>query len=135
VGFGASADRPIAEVMTSASLVTAPVGTTLGEAEQILHRHRIEKLPVVDGDGRLRGLITVKDIRKRIEHPFATKDVAGRLRVGAAVGVGPDAIERAEAVVAAGVDVLVLDTAHGHSEKVLEMTRELKTRFDAELVV
>jgi len=112
--------------MTSEGLVTAPVGTTLGEAESLLHRHRIEKLPVVDEGGRLRGLITVKDIQKRIEFPGATKDPQGRLRVGAAVGVGPDAIERAEALVAAGADVLVVDTAHGHSRGVIEMVARIK---------
>ena len=106
--------------------MTAPVGTTLGEAESLLHRHRIEKLPVVDEGGRLRGLITVKDIQKRIEFPCATKDPQGRLRVGAAVGVGPDAIERAEALVAAGADVLVVDTAHGHSRGVIEMVARIK---------
>src|SRR5919198_2678206 len=133
--FGAQPEQPIAEVMTSTGLVTAPVGTTLEEAEQILHRHRIEKLPVVDDDGRLRGLITVKDIQKRIEHPLATKDAAGRLRVGAAVGVGSDALERAEALVGADADVLVLDTAHGHSANVLRMARTIKSRWDAQLVV
>ena len=101
---------------------------------EILHRHKIEKLPVVDADGVLRGLITVKDIQKRIQFPDATKDERGRLRVGAAVGVGPDAVERAEALVAAGVDVLVVDTAHGHSRGVLEMVRRLKSRFDVELI-
>jgi IMP dehydrogenase len=121
--------------MTSESLVTAPVGTTLEEAEGILHRHKIEKLPVVDGDGVLRGLITVKDISKRIAHPDATKDDQGRLRVAAAVGVGPDALQRADALIDAGTDVLVLDTAHGHSGAVLEMARELKGRFGSELVV
>jgi IMP dehydrogenase len=127
--------KPVSELMTSTDLVTAPVGTTLEEAEATLHRHRIEKLPVVDADGRLRGLITVKDIRKRREHPLATKDGTGRLRVGAAVGVGADALERAEALVAAGADVLVLDTAHGHSEKVVRMAGELKRRHEVELVV
>jgi IMP dehydrogenase len=133
--FERDGGKPVAELMTSSGLVTAPVGTTLQEAEATLHRHRIEKLPVVDQEGRLRGLITVKDIRKRREHPSATKDETGRLRVGAAVGVGTDALERAEALVAAGADVLVLDTAHGHSEKVVRMARELKSRFLAELVV
>ena len=101
--------------MTARDLVTAPVGTTLDEANAILHRHKIEKLPVVDADGRLQGLITVKDIQKRIEFPLSTKDEQGRLRVGAAVGVGTDAFERAGALVDAEVDVLVVDTAHGHS--------------------
>jgi len=125
----------VSELMTARDLVTAPVGTTLEQAREILHRHKIEKLPVVDEDGRLRGLITVKDIQKRIEFPLATKDERGRLRVGAAVGVGPDALERAEALVAAEVDVLVLDTAHGHSEGVLAMAAKLKSQFDIDLVV
>jgi IMP dehydrogenase len=107
--------------------VTAPVGTTLGEAESLLHRHRIEKLPVVDENGILRGLITVKDISKRIEFPGATKDAQGRLRVGAAVGVGPDALERAQALVEAGADVLVVDTAHGHSHAVVAMVSRIKS--------
>ena len=113
--FESNIRQPVSALMTSRELVTAPVGTTLEEANEILHRHRIEKLPVVDADGRLKGLITVKDIQKRIEFPHATKDAQGRLRVGAAVGVGPDAFERAGALVDAGVDVLVVDTAHGHS--------------------
>jgi IMP dehydrogenase len=133
--FERDGEKSVSELMTSRNLVTAPLGTTLQEAEATLHRHRIEKLPVVDDEGRLRGLITVKDIRKRREHPSATKEETGRLRVGAAVGVGRDALERAEALVAAGADVLVLDTAHGHSENVVRMTRELKSRFGAELVV
>ena len=124
----------VSELMTDRNLVTAPVGTTLDEAEEILHRNKIEKLPVVDADGVLRGLITVKDIAKRLEYPLATKDSRGRLCVAAAVGVGPDALERAGALIEAGVDVLVLDTAHGHSENVLSMTRTLKERFDVDLV-
>jgi IMP dehydrogenase len=131
--FETDTARPVSVLMTSRDLVTAPVGTTLDEAEQILHRNKVEKLPVVDADGRLRGLITVKDISKRIEYPDATKDEQGRLRVGAAVGVGADAVERAEALVDAGVDVLVLDTAHGHSRGVLEMARRLRT-LDVQLV-
>src|SRR6476646_148266 len=117
---------PVSAVMTGEGLVPAPSGTTLAEAERLLHRHRIEKLPVVDADGVLKGLITVKDIQKRIEFPRATKDAAGRLRVGAAVGVGPDARERAEALIAAGADVLVVDTAHGHSRAVVEMVALVK---------
>jgi IMP dehydrogenase len=120
--------------MTGRDLVTAPVGTTLDEAERILHRNKVEKLPVVDADGRLRGLITVKDISKRIEYPDATKDEQGRLRVGAAIGVGSDALERAEALAAAGADVLVLDTAHGHSRGVLEMAGRIRARLDTQLV-
>jgi len=113
--------QPVSELMTAEGLVTAPVGTTLREAEQLLHRHRIEKLPIVDADGRITGLITVKDIQKRVEFPQATKDAHGRLRVGAAVGVGSDAVERAQALIHAGVDVLVVDTAHGHSRSVVDM--------------
>jgi IMP dehydrogenase len=120
--------------MTSRNLVTAPVGTTLAEAEAILGRHKIEKLPVVDADGKLRGLITVKDIQKKIQYPQATKDDQGRLRVGAAVGVGPDATERAQALVEGGVDVLVVDTAHGHSQGVLEMVRKIKHRVSVEVI-
>jgi IMP dehydrogenase len=117
--------QPVSALMTSDGLVTAPVGTTLAEAERLLHRHRIEKLPIVDAGGRITGLITVKDIQKRVEFPQATKDSQGRLRVAAAVGVGPDALERAQALVAAGVDVLVVDTAHGHSRGVVEMTEKI----------
>ena len=103
--------------MTKENLVTAPVGTTLEEAQAILGRHRIEKLPIVDVEGRLKGLITVKDISKREAYPLATKDERGRLRVAAAVGVGTDALERAAALVEAEVDALVVDTAHGHSQR------------------
>jgi IMP dehydrogenase len=131
--FETDTGQPVSALMTATNLITAPVGTTLPEAEQILHRNKVEKLPVVDADGRLKGLITVKDISKRQEYPDATKDAQGRLRVAAAVGVGSDAPERAEALVAAGVDVLVLDTAHGHSRGVLDMARQL-ARLDVELV-
>jgi IMP dehydrogenase len=126
--------QPVSALMTARNLVTAPVGTTLEEAEAILHRNKIEKLPVVDADGRLKGLITVKDISKRIEYPDATKDTQGRLRVGAAVGVGSDALERAAALVDAEVDVLVVDTAHGHSHGVLDVVRRLKAVHDVELI-
>jgi IMP dehydrogenase len=132
--FAPDASQPVSALMTSRDLVTAPIGTTLAEAEAILHRHKIEKLPVVDAEGRLKGLITVKDIQKRIEFPKATKDEQGRLRVGAAVGVGPDSWERAEALVDAGVDVLVVDTAHGHSASVPEMVRRIKSELDVEVV-
>jgi IMP dehydrogenase len=131
--FENDTSQPVSALMTATGLVTAPVGTTLDEAERILHRNKVEKLPVVDADGVLRGLITVKDISKRIEYPNATKDEQGRLRVGAAIGVGPDAPDRAGALVAAGVDVLVLDTAHGHSTGVVEMARRLSA-FDVQLV-
>ena len=117
--------QPVSALMTSRELVTAPIGTTLAEAEQLLHRHRIEKLPIVDADGRIKGLITVKDIQKRVEFPQATKDTHGRLRVGAAVGVGVDAYERAQALIASGVDVLVVDTAHGHSRGVIDMVARI----------
>jgi len=111
-----------------------PVGTTLDGAREILHRHKVEKLLVVDRDFRLKGLITVKDIQKKIEFPLSTKDERGRLRVGAAVGVGPDALERAEALVAEDVDVLVVDTAHGHSKGVLEVVRAIKGRWDVQVI-
>ena len=132
--FEEALDQPVSALMTSRNLVTAPVGTTLAEAEEILHRHKVEKLPVVDADGRLKGLITVKDIQKKMQYPLATKDERGRLRVGAAVGVGSDAIERAEALIAQEVDVLVVDTAHGHSRAVLEMVRTVKSRFEIEVI-
>jgi len=124
--FERELDRTVRDVMTAEGLVTAPEGTTLEEAEQILHRNRIEKLPVVDEDGVLAGLITVKDIVKRRQYPNACKDDRGRLRVGAAIGASGVDLERARALVDAGVDVLVIDTAHGHSEGVLEAVR--KTR-------
>jgi IMP dehydrogenase len=126
--------QPVSALMTARNLVTAPSGTTLPEAEEILHRNKIEKLPVVDADGKLTGLITFKDIQKKVQYPNATKDERGRLRVGAAVGVGPDAVERAEALVAAGADVLVVDTAHGHSLGVIEMVRRIKTRSGVEVI-
>jgi IMP dehydrogenase len=132
--FAPDRTQPVSALMTATELVTAPVGTTLEEAEAILHRHKIEKLPVVDGEGRLRGLITVKDITKRIEFPQATKDERGRLRAGAAVGVGPDARERAHALADAGVDVLVVDTAHGHSAAVPTMVEWVKSELDVETV-
>jgi IMP dehydrogenase len=132
--FAPDKSQPVSELMTSRELVTAPVGTTLAEAEAILHRHKIEKLPVVDADAKLRGLITVKDIQKRIEFPNASKDEQGRLLVGAAVGVGTDAWERAGALVSAGVDVLVVDTAHGHSASVPEMVERIKSEWEIEVI-
>jgi IMP dehydrogenase len=128
-------DRPIAEAMTKERLITAPVGTTLEEAEAILARHRIEKLPVVDGNGVLTGLITVKDIFKRREHPNANKDHHGRLRVAAAVGAGGEAMVRAAALIQAGVDVIVVDSAHGHSAGVLQTVAMLRDAHpDVQLV-
>ena len=132
--FETNLRQPVSALMTSRDLVTAPVGTTLDEANEILHRHKIEKLPVVDAEGVLRGLITVKDIRKRIEFPRATKDEQGRLRVGAAVGVGGDAYQRAAALVEAEVDVLVVDTAHGHSQSVGAMVRRVKESWDVQVI-
>src|SRR5919106_2163187 len=132
--FETDTAQPVSALMTSRNLVTAPVGTTLEEAEDILHRNKIEKLPVVDADGKLKGLITVKDISKRIKYPDATKDEQGRLRVGAAVGVGSDALERAAALVEAEVDVLVVDTAHGHSHGVLDVVRTIKRDHAVEVI-
>jgi IMP dehydrogenase len=127
--FETDYDRPIAEVMTSERLVTAPVGVTLEEAREILARYKIEKLPLVDERGMLRGLITVKDIQKRIQFPHAAKDSQGRLRVGAAVGVGPDAFGRCEALIAEEVDLLIVDTSHGHSRMVIETVGKLAKAF------
>ena len=126
--------RPVSTLMTSEGLVTVPVGTNLEQARETLHRHKVEKLPVVDSDGMLRGLITVKDIQKRVQFPDATKDERGRLRVAAAVGVGAEGLERAEALLASDVDVLVVDTSHGHSIGVIETIRELKGRTDLPVV-
>ncbi len=120
--------------MTSEGLITTHEGTTLEEAQAILGKHRIEKLPVVDADGHITGLITVKDINKKIQYPNATKDAQGRLRCAAAVGVGDDAYARTEALVAAGVDVLVVDTAHGHSAGVIEVVRKVKGTHDVVVV-
>jgi IMP dehydrogenase len=132
--FGVPSTMRVGDAMTKDGLVTAPVGTTLEEAEAILGRHRIEKLPIVDVEGRLKGLITVKDISKREAYPLATKDERGRLRVAAAVGVGTDALERAEALVDAEVDALVVDTAHGHSRAVIDAVRRLKEAHDVQVV-
>jgi IMP dehydrogenase len=133
--FERSLDRPIREAMTQDRLITAPVGTTLDEAERTLGEHRIEKLPVVDETGVLRGLITVKDIIKRREHPNANKDEHGRLRVAAAVGVAADTEARARALLDAGADAIVVDSAHGHSMGVLDTVAHLRNRFpDAQLV-
>ena len=133
--FEANLDRPISDIMTRDPLFTVPVGTTLEQAREILHRHKVEKLLVVDDQYMLKGLITVKDIQKMIKYPNACKDALGRLRVGAAIGVGRDALERAEALVAAHVDLLVVDTAHGHSQGVLDMVKRLRRQYpDVELV-
>jgi IMP dehydrogenase len=127
--FETNVNRPIADVMTREPLFTVPVGTTLDAAREILHEHKVEKLLVVDREYRLKGLITVKDIQKAVKYPNASKDNLGRLRCGAAIGVAKDTMERAEALVAANVDVLVVDTAHGHSQGVLDMVSRVRTRF------
>jgi len=128
-------DRKVGDVMTKDNLVTAKPGVSLEQAKEILHANRIEKLLVVDDEYRLRGLITVKDIQKTIEYPLACKDDRGRLRCGAAVGVGPDREERVEALLRAGVDIVAVDTAHGHSQNVLDAVREIKANHrDLEIV-
>jgi IMP dehydrogenase len=131
--FEENFDQPIGNVMTKDNLVTAPEHTTLEEAKRILHKHRIEKLPLVDDNYRLKGLITIKDIEKARQYPNSAKDAHGRLRVAAAVGVGHDVMERASALVKAGVDVLVIDTAHGHSKRVVETTTLLKQEFGSQV--
>src|SRR6186713_1228193 len=133
--FETNVNRAISDVMTREHLITVPVGTTLDAAREILHQHKVEKLLVVDRDFRLKGLITVKDIQKAVKYPNASKDSLGRLRCGAAVGVAKDTMERAAALVAANVDVLVVDTAHGHSQGVLDMVSGIRARFpDLEIV-
>jgi IMP dehydrogenase len=128
--------RPVSEVMTSKGLITAAVGTTLEDAQAILHEHRIEKLPVVDGEFNLKGLITVKDIQKRAKHPNACKDHLGRLRVAAAVGAAGDYLERAAELARAGADAIVIDSAHGHSQGVMDTAEGLRGLLsDRDLVV
>jgi IMP dehydrogenase len=133
--FETRVDRAISEVMTHKHLVTVPVGTTLDQAREMFHDHKVEKLLVVDAEFRLKGLITVKDIQKLVKYPSACKDQLGRLRVGAAIGVSKDTMERADALVNAHVDVLVLDTAHGHSQGVLDMVARVRERHpDVEIM-
>jgi IMP dehydrogenase len=127
--FETNVNRPISDVMTHENLITVPVGTTLDSAREILHERKVEKLLVVDRDYRLKGLITVKDIQKAVKYPNASKDPLGRLRCGAAIGVAKDTMERATALAGANVDVLVLDTAHGHSQGVLDMVARVRERF------
>ncbi|CAN5404008.1 IMP dehydrogenase [soil metagenome] len=122
-------DRPVSDFMTTEGLVTATVGTTLDQAKAILQKHRIEKLPLVDGSGRLKGLITVKDIQKKLDYPNAAKDASGRLLVGGAVGVGPDIESRAERLIAEGVDLLCIDTAHGHSAGVIRAITTIRAAW------
>lgn len=129
--FEKRVDRPISDVMTTKGLVTAPLGISLEEAQEILQEHRIEKLPVVDGQGVLKGLITVKDIEKKIQYPNACKDDLGRLRAGAAIGIGADSNDRFQALVDRGVDLVVIDTAHGHSRDVLTALERFKARSES----
>jgi IMP dehydrogenase/GMP reductase len=135
IRFETELERPIAELMTREHLITVPVGTTLEEARASLHRYKIEKLPVVDEHGLLKGLITMKDIQKKILYPGAAKDDFGRLRVGAAVGVGPDTGERCAALVEEGVDVLVVDTSHAHSQMVLTAVARVKEDFGRQVQI
>src|SRR5213595_2541033 len=127
--FETRTDIPISKVMTKEHLITVPVGTTLEEAEAILHEHRVEKLLVVDDRYNLKGLITVKDIQKKLKYPNAAKDSQGRLRVGAAIGATGDYLERAQEMVNRKVDVLAIDSAHGHSSRVLEAIRTIKSKL------
>jgi len=131
--FAKDYSKKVKELMTPMPLVTAKEGITLDEAEDILHEHKIEKLPIVDDNGYLKGLITIKDIQKKKEYPNANKDKFGRLRVAAAVGVG-NGLERAAALVGAGVDVIVVDSAHGHSQGILDLVKAIKERFDVDVV-
>ena len=124
--FESNFDQPIENIMTKEKLVTAPVGTSLEQAQQILGKHRIEKLPIVDDDGYLKGLITIKDIEKTIQYPHSAKDVNGRLLAGAAVGVSVNTLERVDALVKAKVDIIVVDSAHGHSQNILKMVSKIK---------
>jgi IMP dehydrogenase len=134
IRFETDHTRRVAEVMTAMPLVTAPVGVARADAYALLREHKVEKLPLIDGAGRLRGLITVKDFTKSEKFPQATKDSAGRLVVGAAVGVGADAKQRSQALAEAGADFLVVDTAHGHSQAVLEMVGQLKANLQVEVI-
>jgi IMP dehydrogenase len=128
--FETELDKPVSEVMTSDNLITVQEGITLDDSKKLLHQHRIEKLLVVDSGGQLKGLITIKDIEKIKKYPNACKDGMGRLRVGAAIGVGPDMMERAQALLGVGADVIVIDTSHGHSKNVIDAVVQLKATFD-----
>jgi len=132
--FETHMDRKVKDVMTKERLITATENITLDEAKETLHKYKIEKLPIVDSENNLKGLITIKDIEKRKKYPHACKDSVGRLRVGGAVGVGREAIERAAILVRAGVDVLVIDTAHGHSNAVIKTLKELKKKFEVDVI-
>ena len=133
--FETNFDKPIREVMTKENLITAPEGTTLEQAQEILRRNKIEKLPIVDKDGYLKGLITIKDIEKAVQYPNSAKDENGRLLAGAAVGVTADMMERVEALIHAKVDVIVLDSAHGHSKGIIDSVRKIKAAYpDLQLI-
>jgi len=132
--FETQFNRKVSQVMTKANLITACIGTTLEKAQKLLHKYKIEKLPIVDRAGRLKGLITIKDIEKRKKYPHACKDSIGRLRVGAAIGTGEDSVQRADLLIKAGVDVIVIDTAHGHTTPVLNMLKLLKKKTDIDII-
>ncbi len=132
--FETDFSKKVSTVMTKENLITAPVGTSIEKAQKLLHKYRIEKLPIVDRKGRLKGLITIKDIEKKKKYPNACKDSLGRLRVGAAIGTGEDSLHRAELLVKAGVDVIVIDTAHGHTKPVLNTLKMLKKKFDIDVI-
>ncbi len=134
IRFETRLNLPIEEVMTK-DLITVPLGTSLEEAEKLFHKHKIEKIMMVDENFHLKGLITYKDILKRIQYPNAAKDGFGRLRVGGAIGIGEDTLERAEALIKAKVDVLVVDTAHGHSQRVLDAVKRLRTKYPAQEII
>ena len=133
--FATDPSMAVSGIMTSEGLITGKVGTTLDDAERILQQHRIEKLPIINDDGTLAGLMTVKDIQKKKKYPRAAKDDHGRLLVGAALGIAPDTLDRVAALVDAGVDAVVVDTAHGHTKGVIDMVREVKkTHGDLEVI-
>ncbi len=132
--FETNMKKRVSQVMTSDNLITAKEGTDLDKAKEILHKYKIEKLPIVDKNSRLKGLITIKDIEKRKKYPNSCKDAMGRLRVGAAIGVGEDAVFRAELLIKAGVDVIVVDTAHGHTESVIKMVKTIKKKFGIDVI-
>ncbi|MDI6745026.1 MAG: IMP dehydrogenase [Thermodesulfovibrionales bacterium] len=132
--FETGLSKKVSDVMTRKKLITASIGTDLEKAKAILHKYKIEKLPIVDKDFNLKGLITIKDIEKRKKYPHACKDKVGRLRVGGAIGVGEDAIFRASLLVKAGVDVIAIDTAHGHTKSVIEVLKKVKKKFNVEVI-
>jgi len=132
--FETNFKKKVSEIMTKERLITAPIGTTLEKAKKLLHEYKIEKLPIVDDDFNLKGLITIKDIEKKRKYPNACKDRLGRLRVGAAIGVGEEALHRAELLIKSGVDIIAIDTAHGHSKAIIEIIREIKKRFDIDII-